>query len=135
VVRLVRVRGTGNERRGNKGEAMGSNRYHIKGLRDAGDGLTRGSHRLRNEWQQLDGHVQSQGDIFGDDDVGGLLAMAYDIIHNRAGESYTQAADDFDALGAGLKGLGDSYDDLEQQHVQSLDVIGRALDGLGSGRS
>ena len=113
---------------------MAGNRYHIKGLRDAGDGLTQGSQRLRGEWQQLDGHVQSQGEIFGDDDVGGLIAMAYDIIHKKAGESYTQAADDFDALGTGLKGMGDTYDELEKQHVQSLDIISKALDGLG-GRS
>ena len=109
---------------------MGENRYHTQGLRDSGDGLHGVSEQLRQEWKSLDDHVTAQGDIFGDDDVGGLLAIAYQVIHAKAGESYTQAADDFDGLGTGLRSVGDTYDELEKQHIETLDIINKALDGI-----
>jgi hypothetical protein len=41
-----------------------------------------------------------------------------------------QAADDFDGLGTGLRSVGDTYDELEKQHIETLDIINKALDGI-----
>jgi len=107
------------------------NEYHPEGLRESGKGLSDVAQRSREEWQRLDSHVKGLGDIFGQDDVGSLIGMAYQVIHDKAAEVHSRAADDFEKLGAGLKGVGDIWEEVESQYAQLLGQIKQAAESSG----
>jgi hypothetical protein len=74
----------------------------LEALRRAGEQLIRAAERLEGEWAAFSSQVQSMGDIFGDDAVGGLIGASYQAAHQIADECFVSVAESFDDFGTGL---------------------------------
>lgn len=103
---------------------MGEHRYKVSSLRDSGKGISEQGQQVQDEWGKLKSTSEGMGDIFGDDDVGGLIGMAYNAVFSLADEAFTSAADDFNAFGDALNKVGDRHEEAEKTHADLLSRIG-----------
>jgi hypothetical protein len=92
----------------------------LAALRRGGEGLQRAAQQLEQEWSAFSGRVQSMGDIFGDDMVGGLIGASYHAAHEIADESFMSAADGLDGFGAGLMESADNHEATDQSGAESF---------------
>lgn len=82
-------------------------------LRDSASLMRTAAEALQTEWAALDGKVQGMGDIFGDDDVGGLIGMSYQAAHDIAAENMTSVIEALGGFGEGLDAMATTYDENE----------------------
>jgi hypothetical protein len=101
-------------------------RFHPPSLREAGQGLSDVGERLAAEWQALAATAQGMGDIFGDDDVGSLIATTYQAAQQIAQESYGSAAEGFGEFGGGLTEMAGTYEQTEQATTEDVRDVGGA---------
>ncbi|GAA2711902.1 WXG100 family type VII secretion target [Actinoplanes palleronii] len=87
----------------------------LDALRRAGEQLARAAERLDREWAGFSSQVQSMGDIFGDDAVGGLIGASYQAAHQIADECFVSVAESFDDFGVGLEESADSHEANERE--------------------
>ncbi|HZB30625.1 MAG TPA: PE domain-containing protein [Streptosporangiaceae bacterium] len=102
-------------------------RFHPPSLREAGQGLSEVGERLAAEWQALVAAAQGMGDIFGDDDVGSLIAATYQAAQQIAEESYGSAAAGFGEFGGGLTDMAATYEQTEQATTEDVQDVGGAV--------
>lgn len=102
-------------------------RFHPPSLREAGQGLSDVGERLAAEWQALVSTAEGMGDIFGDDDVGSLIATTYQAAQQIAEESYGSAAEGFGEFAGGLTEMADTYEQTEQATTEGVQDVGRAV--------
>lgn len=98
--------------------------YKVSTLRDSGKGISKQGEQVQDEWGKLKSTSEGMGDIFGDDDVGGLIGMAYQTVFSLADEAFTSAADDFNAFGEALNKAGDRHEETEKNHMDLLQRLG-----------
>lgn len=103
---------------------MGERRYKVSSLRDSGKGISEQGQQVQDEWGKLKSTSEGMGDIFGDDDVGGLIGMAYTTVFGLADEAFTSAADDFNAFGEALNKAGDRNEENENANADMLKRLG-----------
>jgi hypothetical protein len=103
---------------------MGERIYKVSTLRDSGKGISKQGEQVQDEWGKLKSTSEGKGDIFGDDDVGGLIGMAYQTVFGLADEAFTTAADDFTAFGDALNKAGDRHEETEKNHADLLQRLG-----------
>jgi hypothetical protein len=108
--------------------------YKVSTLRDSGKGISKQGEQVQTEWGQLKSTSEGMGDIFGDDDVGGLIGMAYQTVFDLADEAFTTAADDFTAFGDALNKAGDNQEESEKTHADLLQRIGSKFGDVSDGR-
>ncbi|MGK5742710.1 WXG100 family type VII secretion target [Micromonospora sp. URMC 103] len=96
----------------------------VDALRRAGEQLTRAAERLDREWAAFSSQVQSMGDIFGDDAVGGLIGASYQAAHQIAAECFVSVAESFDDFGAGLE---ESADNHEANELEIAELFSRMM--------
>lgn len=89
-------------------------------LRDAGGLMGKAAEALEKEWTALDAKVQGMGDIFGDDDVGGLIGMSYQAAHEIAQENLTSVMEALGGFGEGLTDMAQNYEDAESALTESF---------------
>ncbi|MEV0649376.1 hypothetical protein AB0I28_29380 [Phytomonospora sp. NPDC050363] len=89
-------------------------------LRDSSGLLRQASESLAELWAEIDGKVASMGDIFGDDDVGGLIGMSYQAAHDIAAENITSVIDALGGFSEGLDGMAASYDETENALMENF---------------
>lgn len=89
-------------------------------LRDSGGVLQKASEALQEAWGALDAKVQGMGDIFGDDDVGGLIGMSYQAAHDIATENMTSVIEALGGFGEGLNDMAANYEDTETALAESF---------------
>jgi PE family len=102
-------------------------RFHPPSLRDAGQGLSDVGDRLGAEWQALVAMAEGMGDIFGDDDVGSLIAATYQAAQQIAAEAYGSAAQGFGDFGGGLTDMAATYEQTEQTTTEDVQDVGGAV--------
>ena len=95
---------------------MGERIYKVSTLRDSGKGISKQGEQVQDEWGKLKSTSEGKGDIFGDDDVGGLIGMAYQTVFGPA--------DDFTAFGDALNKAGDRHEETEKNHADLLQRLG-----------
>jgi hypothetical protein len=96
---------------------------HLPSIRECGSGLGAHADRLRSAWDQFSAQVAGQGDIFGDDQIGALIGMSYQVAHGIADESYRSVADAFEDRGAGLHAMADAYEDADATCRDEIDSV------------
>src|SRR5690349_15693055 len=79
----------------------------------AGERLHHLAERLNGEWDSFQAAVQARGDIFGDDDVGGLIGASYQAAEQMISTCYVSAARAFAGFGSGLAGMGARFAQVE----------------------
>lgn len=82
-------------------------------LRDSSGLMRSAAEALTAAWNELDSKVRGMGDIFGDDDVGGLIGMSYQAAHDIATENMTSVIEALGGFGEGLEGMAVSYEENE----------------------
>ncbi|MEU7799686.1 hypothetical protein AB0I95_21870 [Micromonospora sp. NPDC049751] len=82
----------------------------------AGERLQRLAERLNSEWSSFQAAVQARGDIFGDDDVGGLIGASYQAAEQMISTCYVSAARAFAGFGTGLAVMGARFAQVEQDN-------------------
>ncbi|RKR88168.1 hypothetical protein BDK92_2476 [Micromonospora pisi] len=92
-------------------------------LRQAGQQLLQLAEELDGAWARFSGQVQAMGDIFGDDDVGGLIGIGYHAAHEIAGDSYLSVVDGLYSFSAGLSDMADNYDSVEADNTGLFSAI------------
>jgi hypothetical protein len=102
-------------------------RFHPPSLRDGGQSLSDVSERLESAWRALEATAQGMGDIFGDDDVGSLIGMTYQVAQQIAAESYQSAAQGFGNFGGGLRQMADDFERSEQETGEAVSDVGGAV--------
>jgi hypothetical protein len=103
---------------------MGERRYRVDSYRESGKGISEQGQAVQDEWGKLKATSEGMGDIFGDDDVGGLIGMAYTTVFGLADEAFTSAADDFNAFGDALNKAGDRHEENEKTNADMLKRLG-----------
>ena len=96
----------------------------VDALRRAGEQLIRAAERLDREWAAFSSQVQSAGDIFGDDAVGGLIGASYQAAHQIADECFVSVVESFDDFGAALE---ESADNHEANELEIADRFSRIM--------
>lgn len=94
-------------------------------LRDSASLMRSASEALTSAWQALDSKVTGMGDIFGDDDVGGLIGMSYQAAHDIAAENMTSVIEALGGFGEGLDGMAAGYEENEAAVEQSFSKFER----------
>jgi uncharacterized protein YukE len=88
-------------------------------LRQSAEDLAGVAQQLAGQWSAFSAQVQSLGDIFGDDTVGGLIGASYQAAHAIADSSFTSVIEAFDGFAGGLARCADTHERTEQ------DIAGR----------
>ncbi|GIF14191.1 WXG100 family type VII secretion target [Actinoplanes teichomyceticus] len=95
------------------------------GLRRAGQQLSQAAQRLDEEWFRFTSRVQSLGDIFGDDVVGGLIGASYQAAHDIADSCFVSVVEAFEGFGTGLEEAADNHAANEQDIADRFDRLMR----------
>ncbi|MEU7573365.1 hypothetical protein [Micromonospora sp. NPDC049240] len=93
-------------------------------LRAAGDGVRTAAAQLEARWQRLRGTADGMGDIFGADDVGGLIGASYRAAQQIAECSVTSVLAALTGFGDGLVDMGDAYDRIEEDNAALFRRLG-----------
>lgn len=116
---------------------MAEKRFHVGTLRDSGKGLSEVGQKVQDEWGRLKAEAEDLDGIFGNnerDDVGSMIRMAYEAVHDLADEAFTSAAEDFNAFGEALNKVGDRNEETELFNKEILAKITQSLDAVSEGR-
>ncbi|WP_435208530.1 hypothetical protein [Micromonospora sp. bgisy143] len=89
---------------------------HPPALRQGGGHLNEVADQIAAQWEALRAQAASMGDIFGDDDVGGLIGMSYQVAEEIAAECLGSVIDGLRGFGDGLTLMADQYDVVEQDN-------------------
>jgi uncharacterized protein YukE len=96
-------------------------------MRTAAQRLQQVGEKIAQEWQSFASGIQSRGDVFGDDPVGGLIAASYQAAHQLAENCYTSSVQAFGSFGTGLTQMATNYEQTEQQITEMLNKLKAAL--------
>ncbi|WP_422736845.1 hypothetical protein ACN263_25580 [Micromonospora sp. WMMD729] len=89
---------------------------HPPALRQGGGHLSEVADQIAAQWEALRAQAAAMGDIFGDDDVGGLIGMSYQVAEEIAAECLGSVIDGLRGFGDGLTLMADQYDVVEQDN-------------------
>lgn len=101
--------------------------FDLPSLQEASRSLGEVGRQLGAEWQALVSTAEGMGDIFGDDDVGSLIAITYQAAQQIAHEAYESAARGFEHFGTGLADMATIDKETEQATSGQVNEIGRAV--------
>lgn len=89
---------------------------HPPSLRQGGGHLEAVAGQLAAQWEALQARSAAMGDIFGDDDVGGLIGLSYQVAQEIAAECLGSVVDGLRGFGSGLQSMAEQYDLVEQDN-------------------
>lgn len=93
-------------------------------LRSAAIGVRQAGERLEQQWQRLRATADGMGDIFGGDEVGGLIGASYRSAEQIAERSITSVATALTGFGDGLADMGNAYDAVEERNAALFQRLG-----------
>lgn len=93
-------------------------------LREVGEAVRTAAGQLGERWQQLRTTADGMGDIFGTDDVGGLIGVSYQAASGVAERSVTSVFNALTGFGDGLILMGDAYDQVEEDNSDLFRAFG-----------
>lgn len=96
---------------------------HPASLRQGGDNLDTLAEQLAAQWATLEARTAALGDIFGDDDVGGLIGLSYQVAHETAAECLGSVVEGLRGFGSGLRTLAQRYDLVEQDNLANFSEL------------
>jgi hypothetical protein len=105
----------------------GELRFYSPSLRDGGRSLSEVGRQLESQWRDLEANAQGMGDIFGDDDVGSLIATTYRVAQQLSAQTHRSAARGFDNFGSGLHTMADDFERSERHAQESVTKVGRTV--------
>lgn len=80
----------------------------------AAQSLAQVAESFNTAWQSFSAQVDSMGDIFGDDAVGGLIGGSYQAAHGIADETFTSAAEALMDFSDGLSRMAAAHERNER---------------------
>ncbi|MCT2280458.1 WXG100 family type VII secretion target [Micromonospora chalcea] len=86
-------------------------------VRAAGTGVRAVADQLDARWRELTTGAGAMGDIFGGDDVGGLIGASYQGAFGIAERSVTSVVAALTGFGDGLVRMADAYDRIESDNA------------------
>lgn len=86
-----------------------------RALRSGAESLRRVSDDFSVTWSSFVLNVESLGDIFGSDEVGGLIRISYTSAHQIAEETFASAVGALADFAEGLSSMADSHEDNEAE--------------------
>lgn len=95
-------------------------------LRYSGSGVRTTAEDMAQRFTAFQAELSSYGQPWGNDDLGSLIGMAYEVVMEAAMECITDNLGGLAEDGAGLLGMADNYDAVEQENVAGS----QAFDGL-----
>lgn len=101
----------------------GGYEVHPPSLRRAGSDLESVAQHLSAQWEALRTRSAAMGDIFGDDDVGGLIGMSYQVAEEIAAECLRSVIEGLRGFGAGLDVMAERYDLAEQDNLATFNGL------------
>ncbi|MET7832565.1 PE domain-containing protein [Micromonospora sediminicola] len=93
-------------------------------LRSAATGVRQAGERLEQQWQRLRATAGGMGDIFGGDEVGGLIGASYRSAEQIAERSTTSVITALTGFADGLAAMGNAYDAVEEQNATLFQRLG-----------
>lgn len=82
-------------------------------LRGGAEGLRSVADDFSSSWSSFTAAVDSMGDIFGDDDIGGLIGVSHQLAQQIAGEAFGSVTDALTACAEGLSTMADAHEGNE----------------------
>lgn len=98
----------------------GGYEVHPPALRQGGSELAAVAEQVSAQWEALRARTAAMGDIFGDDDVGGLIGMSYQVAEEIAGECLRSVVEGLRGFGAGLGVMAERYELAEQDNLANF---------------
>ncbi|MDG4820878.1 hypothetical protein O7635_03300 [Asanoa sp. WMMD1127] len=95
-------------------------------LRYSGSGVQTTAEDMGQRFTAFQAELASFGQPWGNDDLGSLIGMAYEVVMEVAMDCISGNLDGLVEDGAGLLGMADNYDAVEQENVAGS----QAFDGL-----
>ncbi|SNS93271.1 hypothetical protein SAMN05421812_102411 [Asanoa hainanensis] len=86
-------------------------------LRYSGGGVQASADGISQRLSAFQAELASFGQPWGNDDLGSLIGMAYETVLEVAMDCITENLGGLAEDGAGLVGMADSYDAVEQENV------------------
>ncbi|GIF66123.1 hypothetical protein Ais01nite_41580 [Asanoa ishikariensis] len=86
-------------------------------LRYSGGGVRNTAEDMSQRLAAFQSELASYGQPWGNDDLGSLIGMAYETVLDVAMDCITENLGGLAEDGAGLVGMADSYDAVEQENV------------------
>lgn len=98
----------------------GGYEVHPPALQQGGSELAAVAEQVSAQWEALRARTAAMGDIFGDDDVGGLIGMSYQVAEEIAGECLRSVVEGLRGFGAGLGVMAERYELAEQDNLANF---------------
>jgi hypothetical protein len=98
----------------------GGYEVHPPALLQGGSELSAVAEQVSAQWEALRARTAAMGDIFGDDDVGGLIGMSYQVAEEIAGECLRSVVEGLRGFGAGLGVMAERYELAEQDNLANF---------------
>jgi hypothetical protein len=100
------------------------------GIRRVAGALEEVVDRLDSELTALANEIGGQDDPFGGDDIGSLIGMCYQAIHDMAMDSYSANLDELDAHVEALHDLANGYETAENAGTEATGEVGKNVQAL-----
>jgi hypothetical protein len=98
------------------------------GIGESGAGIGSAADQAKSHIHALQSDLAQYGEPWGNDDVGSLIGMCYDVIAGLAMDSYQTNIDGLARFAEGVKSMADSYRQAEDANTAGF---GRIHDMLG----
>lgn len=97
----------------------------------AGRGIRSSAERLRSEWATFQQELASYGEPWGNDDLGSLIGMLYQGVHELAADCYQDNASAIDADAERMNTMATNYRETERRTTDQVSEFNRVRDVLG----
>ncbi|MEV5706710.1 hypothetical protein [Actinoallomurus sp. NPDC052274] len=101
------------------------------GIRRIAGELEKAVDKLDSELEALANDMTGQSDPFGGDDIGSLIGMCYQAIHDMAMDSYSSNVEELDAHVEALHGLANGYETAEYAGKDAATDAGKTVQAAG----
>ena len=82
-------------------------------LRGGAEGLRGVADEFASAWSSFSASVEAMGDVFGDDDIGGLIGLSHELAQQIAGEAFGSVTEALSACADGLSSMACAHEDNE----------------------
>jgi hypothetical protein len=96
-------------------------------IRRSGEGINSSARQMKAQLQAFKSELESQGEPWGNDDLGSLIGMFYQAICEIAMESYDDNVADLEVHGEGVTAMAANYAQGEQKNEVEVNRVREIL--------